>query len=160
MNCFKQCFYIMFMMNLFLGIGPGYFIGLISYYMSNDSNIERWDYSFKATKTHVNEHRTSNFGASFYLNQKENDKLDKMKADEPDLFNQFNQNMENMIYKETKRECSEAQYEQKRLKQRARYFNHRPEKAQEILKEAQSLQQLWFCDELEKYNEILNVRKE
>ena len=147
-NMCKQCLYMMFMMNLFLGIGPGYFISLFSYYLSNDSNIDRWDYSMKSTNIHIHEIKTDNFGSRFYLNQKEFTKFNKMKNDEPEMYKSFNKNMESHFYKETKRECSEAQFEQKRLRQKARYFNHRPEKAQEILTAAETLSQLQYCEEL------------
>ena len=104
------------MCHMFLGIGPGYFIGLISYYLSDDSNIDRWDISMSATNHHIHEVKTEMFGASFYLNKKEYPRFTKMKSDEPKMFTSFNKNLEGHIHKETKRECSEAQFEQKRLR--------------------------------------------
>ena len=104
------------MMNLFLGIGPGYFISLFSYYLSNDSNIDRWDIRMQATNHHIHEVKTDNFGTSFFLNSKEFTKLNKMKNENAEMYGQFNKNLEGHIYKETKRECSEGQFEQKRLK--------------------------------------------
>lgn len=106
----------MFMMNLFLGIGPGYFISLITYYLSDDSNIDRWDFSMGATKVHIHEMKTENFGTSFYLNKKEYPRFTQMKSENANMYATFNKNMESHIHRETKRECSEAQYEQKRLR--------------------------------------------
>lgn len=130
------------MMQVFLGVGPGYFIGLISYFFSSESNIDRWNFSAKLTNSHTHEMKTDILGSSFFLPEKEYDSLNLMKMERPEMYNEFNKNMENHIYRETKRECSEAQFEQKRLKQRARYFNHRPEKASEILHTAETLPNL------------------
>ena len=118
------------MMQVFLGVGPGYFIGLITYFFSSESNIDRWNWSTKMGRSHTHEMKTDTFGTSFYLPEKEYNSLNVMKMERPESYNKFNKNMEQYIYRETKRECSEAQYEQQRLRQRARYFNHRPEKAQ------------------------------
>lgn len=139
---FRQCFYIMFMMQVFLGIGPGYFISLISYFLSSESNIDRWNFSTTVSSSHTHEMKTDILGASFFLSQKEHDSLNMMKMERPEMYGEFNKNMESHIYKETKRGCSEAQYEQRRLRQRARYFNHRPEKAAEILHAAENLAEL------------------
>ena len=118
---------------MFLGIGPGYFISWITYFFSSESNIDPWDFRTGVTQYHQHEMKTSNFGASFFLNQKEYDKLNLMKLERTEKYSEFDNNMENFIYKETKRVCNEAKFEQQRLRQRARYFNHRPERAQEIL---------------------------
>jgi len=45
------------------------------------------------------------------LTKKEFPKFKKMKKDEPELYKGFNKNMENIFYKEAKRECYDAQAE-------------------------------------------------
>jgi hypothetical protein len=51
-------------------------------------------------------------------------------------------NMETHIYDLTKKECNEALFEKNRLLKRANQFNHRPEKREQILNQAQELKQL------------------
>jgi hypothetical protein len=86
MHLFKQCFYIMFMMQVFLGVGPGYFIGLITYFLSSEANIDRWSWSTKVDRSHTHEMKTETFGTSFFLPEKEYDSLNLMKMERPDMY--------------------------------------------------------------------------
>ena len=67
--------------------------------------------------------------------------------------------MEDALVRDARRGCAEAEQEQKRLRQRARYFNHRPEKASEILHHAENLPELRYCRDYERYSEILKYHK-
>jgi hypothetical protein len=56
-----------FLSQIFLGIGPGYFIGWLSYFLSSESNIERWDFRMNATNYHRSEMKTTNFEVPYFL---------------------------------------------------------------------------------------------
>ena len=96
-HMFKQVFYCCFMMQIFLGIGPGYFIGLLSYFLSSEANIDRWNYSMKLSRTHTHEMKTDILGTSFFLPENEHDSLNLMKMERPEMYTEFNKNMETMI---------------------------------------------------------------
>lgn len=72
---------------MFLGIGPGYFIGLITYFLSSDSNIDRWDFDLKQSKSYTHEMKTEVLGASFFLPEKQYDSLNVMKMERPEMYN-------------------------------------------------------------------------
>lgn len=63
--------------------------------------------------------------------------------------------MENYIFEYAKKECAGAQSERKRLLKRANQFNHRPEKQEEILNEADKVKGLDYCAKYKRFDELI-----
>jgi len=69
-----------------------------------------------------------------------------LKETKPTSFGDFERNMEKHIYSETKRVCGEARTEKQRLLSKAKYYNHKPEIKENLLRQADNLKSMGKCD--------------
>ena len=108
----------------------------------SDSNISKWDFKLQEHNNYQNQFVTPVLGESFFVGEYTKKQLNDLNLQNQETFMDLQRNMETHIYDLTKKECNEALFEKNRLLKRANQFNHRPEKREQILNQAQELKQL------------------
>ena len=89
--------------------------------------MSKYDISYTPDSSRV-QFMMTRLNQPFYIDAATADKFTVMSAEQPEVFKDLMNNIETEKFRQTSKICEAATLEKNTLLQKARYFNHKPEK--------------------------------
>ena len=156
MGCFKNIFGVILFFQILTGYLPQLLSNIGTQYLTNDSNIYKYNFSLIPTNQHTKSFVTPLFTEEFYVDSNSFEKLTALNKKDGQMFSQFQRNMEQHMLESAQQTCGEAQTERNRLLKRAHQLNHRPEKQDQILEQAEKVKGLEACQKYSRFKDLLS----